>query len=300
MLQREDVQYWADGSAIHGWLYLPDAMAPAPAIVFCPGYSGTRRAAFYQPYVEALVARGIAVLLADYRGWGDSEGPRGVIDPRMQTDDIRAGLTWLGTRPEVDPERLGLVGVSFGGGHATYVNGIDGRVRSAVSISGVADGLDFLRSMRRRYEWQEFLDRLGDEARRVVLGGEPARVHPNEDIQVPTPERRTTTVKGPAVADAPPVSTPLLDAQRIIDYVPRRLAPETRRMLWVCVEGDVVVPSDHSRSMFAAAPEPKRLVVLPGRAHYSAYVERFEVIRDEILGWFGTHLMEAGPTAHDR
>ncbi|MBX3031191.1 MAG: alpha/beta fold hydrolase [Chloroflexi bacterium] len=300
MSTREDVQYRSGGSVIKGWFYVPQVAAPAPAVVFCPGYSGTRQAAFYQPYVEALVDAGIGVLLSDYRGWGDSEGPRGVIDPMMQTEDLRAGLTWLETRPEVDATRLGLVGVSFGGGHATFIDGIDPRVRAAVSISGVADGRDFLRSMRRRYEWQEFQDRLAEEARRVVVGGEPSRVHPNEDIQIPTPERRTTTVKGPAASNAPVVSTPLLDAQRIIDYVPRRLAAETRRMLWICVEGDVVVPSDHSRSMFALAPEPKRLVVLPGTAHYAAYVEHLPVIREEILAWFGRHLVAAGPIASDR
>lgn len=296
MRQREDVEYRSDGTIVRGWLHLPDTDGPAPAIVFCPGYSGTRQAAFYQPYVAALVEAGIGVLLSDYRGWGDSDGERGVIDPRMQTDDLRAGLSYLETRPEIDRARLGLVGVSFGGGHATWINGIDRRVRAAVSISGVGDGADFLQSMRRRYEWYEFLDRLDEEARSLVLGGEPTLVHPNEDIQIPTPERRSTTVKGPVDASKVQTRTPLANARAIIDYAPRRLAPETRRMLWVCVEHDAVVPSDHSRRMYLAAPQPKRLVMLPGSAHYRAYVDHLDAIRDEMLAWFAEHLVRVSPT----
>lgn len=293
-MRPDDVTYYSDGQRIRGWLYLPQRR-PAPAVVFCPGYTGTKYAAFYQPYVEALVAAGYAVLLSDYRGWGDSEGPRGHIDPRMQTDDLRAGLSYLETRPEIDRSRLGLLGVSYGGGHATYINGVDARVRAAVSISGVADGRTFLRSMRREHEWYEFLDALAEERRRLAVGEAPRLVHPNEEIQVATPERRATTVKGNVDPSKLATETPLVCAQAMLDYAPRRLAPETRRMLWVCVEEDAVVPSEESRQMFDLAPHPKRLVVLPGRGHYSAYLEQFATIWAEIDTWFATHLAEPGP-----
>jgi dipeptidyl aminopeptidase/acylaminoacyl peptidase len=290
----EDVTYYSDGQQISGWLYLP-THRPAPAVVFCPGYTGTKYAAFYQPYVTALVEAGYAVLLSDYRGWGDSAGTRGHIDPRMQTDDLRAGISYLETRPEIDRHRLGMLGVSYGGGHATYVNGVDPRVRAGVSISGVADGRTFMRSMRREYEWYEFLDGLAEERRRLVAGESPRLVHPNEDIQVATPERRATTVKGNVDPSKLATSTPLFCAQAILDYAPRRLAPEARRMLWICVDEDAVVPSEESRLMYDLAPDPKRLVVLPGRGHYSAYLDQFATIWTEIEAWFGTHLAASGP-----
>ena len=44
------------------------------------------------------------------------------------------------------------------------------------------------------------------------------------------------------------------------------------------------------QAMHAACREPKRLVSLPGRGHYSAYVEHFVTIRDEALAWFGAHV----------
>ena len=76
-MDRQDVEYVCGQERIRGWLYVPPASRRHAAIIFCPGYSGTRYAAFYQPYVEGLVEQGYAVLLSDYRGWGDSEGERG-------------------------------------------------------------------------------------------------------------------------------------------------------------------------------------------------------------------------------
>lgn len=297
MADRRDVEYFSGGARIRGWLTLPDGAGPHAGVVFCPGYSGTRYAAFYQPYIDGLVGMGIAVLLSDYRGWGDSEGERGIIDPRLQLDDLRAALTYLETRPEVARDRLGLIGVSYGGGHATALNALDGRVRTAVAISAVGDGVAFLKSMRREYEWYEFLDGLAEERRRVVLGAEPALVHPNEDIQIATPERRATTARGQVDPAKTPDRTPLLCADAILDYSPRRYAFEARRMLWICVEQDAVVPSDQSREMYALASAPKRLVVVPGRGHYAAYLGQFDVIWPETKAWFETHLGPPAPVA---
>jgi dipeptidyl aminopeptidase/acylaminoacyl peptidase len=298
-MERRDVEYFSDQVSIRGWLYEPGTGGPSPAVLFCPGYSGTRYAAFYQPYIERLVSAGYAVLLSDYRGWGDSGGTRGVIDPRLQTDDLRAGISFLETVASVDAARIGLLGVSYGGGHATYVNAVDERVRTAAAISAVGDGEVLLRSMRREYEWYEFLAELGEERRRVVTGAEPRLVHPNEDIQIPTPERRSTKVKGAVDPSKTPTQTPLLNVQAILEYAPRRVAAETRRMLWICTEHDDVVPSHQSRLMFELAPQPKRLVVLPGGGHYRTYIEHLDRNVAEILSWFEQHLGSPQPSVFE-
>ena len=72
-----------------------------------------------------------------------------------------------------------------------------------------------------------------------------------------------------------------------VDY---RLGLDHWQSEWICVEHDDVVPSHQSRLMFELAPDPKRLVVLPGSGHYRAYVEHLDTIRAEIEAWFGSHL----------
>jgi uncharacterized protein len=292
-LAREDVAYSSGDDEVAGWFYPVDDGSPAPAIVFLPGFTGTRQAAFYQPYVERFVDAGYAVLLADYRGWGDSGGPRGEIVPLRQVDDARNALSYLETRDDVDPRRLSVVGVSFGGGNALYAASIDERIRCCVAISPVTDGRAWMRAMRREHEWHELLDRLAEDRRARVLGAAGEIVDPAEEILVATPERRATKVKGPAAAagHAPP-RTPLRCADDVIEFRPvarvAEIAP--RAVLLFYVSRDAVVPGEQSQAAYAAAREPKKLVRLEGDKHYEAYLEHFDRISRETLEWLGDHV----------
>ena len=286
---REDVSYLSDGDEIAAWFYPAGGDGPAPAIVFCPGFTGTRQAAFYQPYIERFVAAGYGVLLADYRGWGDSAGPKGEIVPLRQVADVRNGLGYLETRADVDVSRLAVVGVSFGGGNALYAAAVDERVRAVVAVSPVTDGRAWMRAMRREYEWHELLDRLADDRRARTLGEEAAVVDPTEEILVTTPERRTTNVKGNVPAT--PKRTPLWCAQDVIDFRPvekvAQIAP--RAALLFYVSRDAVVPGEQSEWAYAAANEPKRIVRLDGDKHYEAYLEHFDRIANDTVAWLTTY-----------
>jgi dipeptidyl aminopeptidase/acylaminoacyl peptidase len=291
-LEREDVVYSSGGDEVAGWFYPGRDGSPAPAIVFLPGFTGTRQAAFYQPYVERFVDAGYAVLLADYRGWGDSGGPRGEIVPLRQVDDVRNALSYLETRDDVDPRRLSVVGVSFGGGNALYAAAVDERIRCCVAVSPVTDGRAWMRAMRREHEWHELLERLAEDRRARVLGAAGQIVDPAEEILVATPERRATKVKGPAAAGQAPLRTPLRCADDVIDFRPvarvAEIAP--RAVLLLYVTRDAVVPGEQSQAAYAAAREPKKLVRLEGDKHYEAYLEHFERISRETLEWLGEHV----------
>ena len=95
----------SDGLDLEGW-YVPSRNRAA-VLVF-PGRTGTRRQA------RMLVRHGYGVLLYDRRGEGGSEG-----DPDGWgwdlDEDIRAGLDFLEHRPDVDPARIGGLGLSVGG-----------------------------------------------------------------------------------------------------------------------------------------------------------------------------------------
>ena len=95
----------SDGLELEGW-YVPSKNRAA-VIVF-PGRSGTRKQA------RMLASNGYGVLLYDRRGEGNSEG-----DPDSWgwdfDKDIRAGIDFLEHRADVDPERIGGLGLSVGG-----------------------------------------------------------------------------------------------------------------------------------------------------------------------------------------
>jgi dipeptidyl aminopeptidase/acylaminoacyl peptidase len=291
---REDrVEFYSHGQKLVGSLRTPDAGdGPFPAIVQGPGWLGLATARTYRPWHEALTAAGYAVLVFDYRGYGESEGERGWVLPARMVEDIVNAVTFLGTLPSVDAERIGAYGIGgIGGGNAIIAASQDERIRCVAVQSVVADGADWLRRMRREYEWHEYVERVEADARAWVTTGESELVDPRADIMVATPERKAYTGKADADAAMEPrfhlQSAAALMQYRPIDHV-ARLAP--RGLLLTSVEDDAVTPEAHAQRLYEAAGEPKRLVRQTGTTHYRSYVDNYEVLAAEIVGWYDRHL----------
>ena len=298
MADAEEVRFWSHGSRLAGTLMLPDRAtsdAGVPTIVQGPGWMGLRSAKLYRPYHEALVAAGFAVFTLDYRGFGDSEGDATLLDPLEQVADIVAAIDYLETREEVDSRRLGVFGSGgTGGGNAVVVAGLDPRVRAVVSQLPVADGRDWLHRMRREHEWLEFVDRVQADRVRRAATGEGELVAPRDGIMVPTPERRTTTVKSDVDGRVPGAvalaSAAAIFAYRPIDYVDR-ISP--RAAMFICVENDATTPEDHAMALYERAGTPKRLVVQTGTTHYGAYAQYAALVTPLIVDWFTRHVTAA-------
>lgn len=288
---REDrVEFYSEGAKIAGILRRPDGEGPFAGIVQGPGWLGLKDAKLYLPYHEAFVAAGFAVLIFDYRGFGDSEGTRETLSPAMQLEDLVNSVTYLQTRHDILSDSIGTFGSGgTGGGNAVLHAAADRRVRCAVSQVPVADGEDWLRRMRRESEWYEFLDRLDADRRRRVLTGEGERVHPREEIMIPTPERKLAAVKKD-VDDKIPTSVPLRAAEAIIAYKPIDEAPKVRNLLVVGVENDAVTPTDHAVALYEAAAEPKKLIMQRHSTHYAAYTQYGDAVIPVIVDWYRAFL----------
>lgn len=296
-MRSETVAFYSHGVRVVGDLYLPDeaGSTPGPLVVQGPGWMGLRTARLYRPYHEALVAAGIAVLSIDYRGCGDSDGDPLAFSPRRQLEDLINAVTYATTRSEVDSDRIGVFGSGgTGGGNAVCLAAADDRVRCVVSQVPVADGRDWLRRMRRGYEWYEFLDRIeADRAKRVTTG-EGELVRPQQ-IMIPTPERRATSIKKD-VDSRVPTRVPLSVAEDIMAYRPvqsvDKIAP--RPLLIVAVENDPVTPTDHAEALYERAGPPKKLIIQRNTTHYAAYRQYGQTIIPLMVDWF-TQGLKATP-----
>ena len=69
-------------------------------------------------YAELLAAAGFVTLAFDHRGFGESGGRRQHEDSQGKLADLRAAVSVLAARAEVDPARIGLAGICLGGGYA--------------------------------------------------------------------------------------------------------------------------------------------------------------------------------------
>jgi fermentation-respiration switch protein FrsA (DUF1100 family) len=302
----EEVRFFNAGSTIAGTLKLPETGSPPyPAVVQGPGWLGLRDGKNYVPYHEGLLEAGIAVLVFDYRGFGDStDNPSfpAYVDPMAQVSDWRAAVTYLHSRPEIDPKRIGAFGSGgTGAGNAIYAAAQDPRVQVVVAQLPVADGRDWLHRMRREHEWLDYLEQIRQAEIRYVSTGERTMVSPREGIMVATPERKTTTVKAD-VDHRVPDEVDLLSALPIFGYRPidviDQIAP--RGVMLIAVENDAVTPEDHIYDLYEAAGGPKRLVIQTGTTHYGSYAQYRDVVNPLITEWFVRHLVAGEVLVHER
>ena len=129
-----DVTIPAEGGIELGaWLFLPEGDGVRPAITVAHGFGGTREHGL-ERFAQAFAAAGFVVLVHDHRNFGMSGGDlRGDIDPWQQIADWRRAISYLESRPEVDPTRIGLWGTSYAGGHALVRGATDRRLRCVVA-----------------------------------------------------------------------------------------------------------------------------------------------------------------------
>lgn len=181
---REDADFLSDGLRCAAWLYRPVIAPPVAAVVMAHGFGGVRIARL-EAYAARLRAAGYAVLLFDYRHFGDSDGePRGLLDIGRQRDDWRAAVEHARELPGIDPARIVLWGTSFSGGHAIATAARDPGIAAVVAqvphVSGLASALavPFGQSLRltRLGLRDELGARLGRSPRLVPSLGAPGEL----------------------------------------------------------------------------------------------------------------------------
>ena len=138
--RRDFVTFPSDGHGLAGVLHAPiDASAKrCPGVLILHGFVGSKDAPhrIFVTLAEALARAGVVSLRFDLRGRGDSAGESVDITPDSDLADARAGLELLAGRPEVDPQRLAVVGLSWGGLLACYLSA-DPRVGKTALWSAV-------------------------------------------------------------------------------------------------------------------------------------------------------------------
>ncbi|MFI7617039.1 alpha/beta hydrolase [Nonomuraea terrae] len=140
------IEFTADGLTLAGDLRVPEGVGPWPGLVFTGPFTGVRDQVT-GPYAARLAERGYVTLSFDHRSWGESEGePRRQEDPQGKLHDLRAAVSFLRGRPEVDAERIGAVGICLGGGYALKFAAFDPRVKAFAGIAGAYNNPYAMRS----------------------------------------------------------------------------------------------------------------------------------------------------------
>lgn len=285
------------GGQLHAWVFRPDHGGPAPAITMAHGFSGLKYRGL-QRYAERFRDAGFAVIVHDHRNFGLSSGDiRGDIDPWRQIADWRRVITYLESLPFVDPERLGIWGTSYAGGHAMVLGATDARLRAVAVQVPIVSGYE--QSLRRtppdaRAAQQAFFD--DDE--RAQLRGEPPR---RQQVVSLDPAQRAVyrsqdmldfhhayeIPEGVEHGDSVTVRSSRLSQMYEPGIWIPRIGPKP--FLMVVARNDVITPTDLALAAYERAVEPKRLQLIDG-GHFDAYRSEFEASSSAARDWFVEHL----------
>ncbi len=128
------------GKTLFGWFIPTGPRAPAVAVLH--GWGGN--AEMMLPLAGPLHAAGYAVLLFDARSHGRSDADNFASLPRF-AEDLEHAVDWLRHQPEVDAERVGVIGHSVGAGAALLLASRRRDLAAAVSIAAFAHPAGMMR-----------------------------------------------------------------------------------------------------------------------------------------------------------
>jgi dienelactone hydrolase len=292
----EDVSFRAADILSEGTRMAAEVFAPKepkedrlPTVVMSHGWGGT--AAALRPDAVAFARAGYLVVAFDYRGWGNSDARlilaggkpsekdgkltaevkevRGVVDPIDQTTDILNAIHWAAGEGRCDPERIGLWGSSFSGGHVVYVAARDPRVKAFVSQVGSMDG-----------RWAVADPRM----RAYTFGQGAARTHGR--IGYPRPGEKFGTLTGAPVIEKFAGYAPIEDVGRCAGCA---------KLFIIAEREELFDNKEHAIRAHERATGVKKLVTIPGITHYGVYTEARGRAQREAIAWFDAHLKPKRP-----
>ena len=115
-------------------LYVPKQATGKLAAIAVSGPFGAVKEQSSGLYAQTLAERGFLTIAFDPSFTGESGGqPRYVASPDINTEDFCAAVDYLSTRDDVDPERIGILGICGWGGMALNAAAIDTRIKATVT-----------------------------------------------------------------------------------------------------------------------------------------------------------------------
>jgi dienelactone hydrolase len=275
----------SEGTRIAAEVFAPKTPATGklPTIVMSHGWGGT--AAALRPEAVVFARAGYLVVTIDYRGWGRSDSRliavgkperngekltaevrevREVVDPIDQTTDILNAICWVAGEEQCDPDRIGLWGSSFSGGHVVYVAARDPRVKAFVSQVGSMDG-----------RWAIGTPQL----RAYTFSQGSARTR--GEIGYPAPREKFGTLTGAPVIEKFVGYAPLEDIGR---------CGKCAKLFIIAENEELFDNREHAILAHERASGVKQLVTIPGITHYGVYREARDRAQREAIAWYDEHL----------
>jgi fermentation-respiration switch protein FrsA (DUF1100 family) len=252
-------------------------------------------------YAQTMAERGFVTLAFDPSYTGESDGePRNVASPDINTEDFSAAVDFLGLHPAVDQERIGIIGICGWGGMALSAVAVDKRVKAVVTSTMY----DMTRVMSKGYndsvtleQRTQSLEKLARQRWEDAEKGTPAYGPVSNELKGGEAQflidyhdyYRTPRGFHPRAINSNgswTLTTPLSFMNMpILTYI-AEISPRPVLL----IHGEKAHSRYFSETAYAAAAEPKELIIIPGANHTDLYDKVGLIPFDRIEQFFNKNL----------
>lgn len=294
---RSDVSFQSGGLNCRGWFYPGAGEGARPVVVMSHGVTAVKEQ-LLAPFAQRFQREGFSALVFDYRYLGSSDGePKGHAMPHQQQEDIRAALTYVSAREDVDASRIALWGTSFSGGHALFVGALDPRVKTVVVQVPALNIPHSLIALITRPVFDGLCKMLAEDQSARNAGAEggwlPVVNDPGQPAFLAASDAYewfTTTAKtAPTWVNRISLESIARAAEYVPDAFIELIAP--RPLLMQVATKDSLIPVNLARQAFHRAGDPKRLEVYEC-GHFDPYANEpwHSQFLDGQVKWLHEHL----------
>lgn len=284
----ESVSFDSGGLRLAGLVSIPSGLRPGErrsAVVILHGFGGHKDGPQQRWSSARLAEWGYVTLRFDFRGCGESEGRRGWVLPLEEVEDARSAVNSMLARPDVDPERIAVIGTSYGATVGVHAAGVERRIAAVIAQGGWANGARMIRALHATdAAWQRFTGMLERGPRHHAETGQSLMVH-RYDI-IPVPEHLRENIDRRSIFEFP-VDTALATLEFNAEEMVGRIAP--RPLLLLHSARDMVIAASNSIELFARADQPADLYVMSGVDHFM-FGESDPRVNDLVRDWLARYL----------
>lgn len=306
--RRQPVRFKSNGASLAGHLYRPPKADPeekTPGLVMCGPISSVKEQTLPH-YAERFSDAGFTTLAFDPRSFGESEGePRAHYDPNRVIEDYANAVTYLGTRDDINPEQIGIVGVCMGGGYAVSTAARHRGVKAVVAIGGGYNIGGSFQQFMGKVGFARYLAQVNELVRKEYLTGEvqyiPTIAHGLTKEQpvavMPIDEAYSyydRTSKSDAPSWSPKMTASSLEPYFLYNAVVHAPLVAPTPILFIHGTKDTALLPEYAQQAYDAAEQPKELVWIETHNHIELYDQDpyVSIAVGEALRWLRKYLLE--------
>ncbi|MCL4117907.1 UNVERIFIED_CONTAM: hypothetical protein GTU68_062931 [Idotea baltica] len=288
----EKTTFKSQGSSISALLYTPENFNENnkySAIVLCHGFAGFKEV-LLPAYAEAFAKAGYIVLNFDYRGFGESEGERGRLVPKLQIEDIHAAIGYVASLNFVDSAKIGLWGTSYGGANAIIAAAQNDLVKCLSVQLTFANGERVITGDMSDEEKEKFFGMIDKMLAKKEKTGKEMMVPLHKVLT--DEQSKGFYERYSKEYDAFDIKIPFLTVNETISHKSENHIGDLKiPVLITASDTDSVNPIEESHILYEKANQPKELMVLEGISHYECYEgEPLKKILAKQIAWFDEYV----------